>query len=459
MKKMKWAGPLFLVLLLLAGTAAARENIIEGDISKGAGDLEVPRGTTVNGNVTLNAGQIEILGTVNGNVDSNMGRVTVHGKVNGDVEANMGQVLVVGDVGGDVVARMGEVIVEGAVGGDVKAELGSIRIRGTVAGDVDSGLGELRVSGEVLGNVTSRGKNVILSGTVRGDVTLTRGIVDLGPGSEIGGRVHVEQGMVRSAEGSRAGSILVDEELSEAEIDERFSSGEFHGFDGLLGTIIGSISRAAGKINLWPRISIYQKGWRISPRSSLLGWSGHVARGLLNMVVLFALAALTFSLFPGHVRNTGQILSARPGSAVGWGLLAVLLAVPLALLLAITLIGIPLIVVEMLALALAGILGYTAISQLVGEKVAGAASAGPVNPLGAIALGVLILGAISMIPLVGFLLMLLLFVLAVGASLATRFGTLPPHPAEPAGPAAGTGAGPLRNAPGDVNETTGEGEA
>ena len=55
---------------------------------------------------------------------------------------------------------------------------------------MDSGLSELRIPGEVLGNVTSRGKNVIITGTVRGDVTLTRGIVELGPESEVGGRVY-----------------------------------------------------------------------------------------------------------------------------------------------------------------------------------------------------------------------------------------------------------------------------
>ncbi|MGB4213520.1 MAG: hypothetical protein WBK64_01565, partial [Dethiobacteria bacterium] len=123
MKKAKRALVFLLALLLLAGVAAAQENIIEGDINKAAGDLEILRGTMVYGNVTVNMGEVAILGTVNGNESNNMGQITVHGEVNGNVEANMGQVLITGSVSGDVVGRMGEVIVEGVVGGNVKAEL------------------------------------------------------------------------------------------------------------------------------------------------------------------------------------------------------------------------------------------------------------------------------------------------------------------------------------------------
>jgi len=439
--KFKWAALLCLVLLLPAGIAAG-ENVITGDINKSAGSLEIPRGETVHGNVTVNMGEVEILGIVNGNVDGRMGQVIVYGEVNGNVEAGMGQVLINGSVSGDVTARMGEVIVDGAVGGNVNAELGAVKIWGTVAGNVDSGLGELRIPGEVLGNVTSQGKNVIITGTVQGDVNLYRGIVDLGPASEIGGRVRVKQGMIRVAEGARAGAVDVEEELSEAEIDRLFSSGgyRFHGLDDFkrVGDILenvffGRMGRVFSNLKLMPG----------SLRSYFtvfsLNWTGHVARGLLNMVVLFAMTALTFSLFPGHVRSTGQIIFANPGRVIGWGLLALVLAVPLLILLAITIIGIPLIFVEILVLAIAGLLGFTSLSQLVGERIIGASSSGPANPIGAIALGVLILGAISMVPWAGGLFSLLLAVMSVGAALTTRFGTLnSPVPAIPAGPADGT---------------------
>ena len=104
------------------------------------------------------------------------------------------------------------------------------------------------------------------------------------------------------------------------------------------------------------------------------------------------------------------------------------LALPLLIFLAITIIGIPLIFVEILLLAVAGILGYTALTQIIGTKIADSAGSQVVNPLGAIALGALILGVLNMIPFFGGLLSLVLFVFAVGAALVTRFGTLQTQP-------------------------------
>ena len=437
-RRVKWAVLLLVAALLLpaAGGAVVLENVSEGNISKAAGSLEIPPEQTVNGDVSVSMGEIEVLGTVNGNVESSMGQVRVLGEVNGDVVAQMGQVAVAGSVSGNVTARMGEVIVEGAVGGNVSADLGEVWIQGTVAGDVDSGLGELHIPGEVLGDVSSQGKNVLIAGTVKGDIVLERGIVELGPDSEVGGKVYVKQGLARVDEGAEVGPVEVGEELSEAEIDRLFKSTgyRFRGLEdfaevgGILEKVFGGIGRAFSNIRL-----LSPTRW-ISPWTVDFSWSGQVGRGLMNMVALFALAALTLSLFPRQVHTAGEAVYTRAGAVIGWGLLAMVLAVPLALLLAFTIIGIPLILVEVLALGVAGILGYTAIARLLGEKIAAAASTEAVNPLVAIAIGVFILGVVSMIPLAGALVSLAAFILAVGAALVTRFGASVLSPAAEAGP-------------------------
>lgn len=425
---------LCLVVLWPAGAAAAQGNITEGDINKSTGSLEIARHTTVNGNVTVNMGEITVLGVVNGNVTGNMGTIRVNGAVNGNVEANMGEVNINGNVSGDVKARMGEVIVDGIVGGNVEADLGSVVIRGSVGGDVISGLGEVRVPGEILGGISSNGKRVIITGEVDGDVTLTRGIVELGPQAVVGGRILVEEGLVRLSKGAAVGSVEVLTELTEAEVDRLFKSGEgiiFVGLDDLVETIVDSVESALRGIDL---PSLHRIGHSIRgslrnmhhflPIMPFWGWYGNLARGLFNMIVLFALAALTFTLFPAHVRVTGEAITGKAGPVFGWGLLAMALALPLLIFLAITIIGIPLIFVEILLLAVAGILGYTALTQIIGTKIADSAGSQVVNPLGAIALGALILGVLNMIPFFGGLLSLVLFVFAVGAALVTRFGTL-----------------------------------
>jgi hypothetical protein len=425
-----------IILVALSGMAAA-ESVVEGGINKAAGSLEVPRGTTVNGDVTVNMGEIVILGTVNGNVSGNMGQITIHGDVNGDVDANMGQVTIIGNVSGSVRARMGEVIVDGIVAGNVVADLGSVRIRGTVGGDVDTGLGELRIPGEVLGNVTSRGGNVYINGTVEGGVTLTRGIVDLGSQAVIGGRVYVEEGLVRSSNGASVGSIRVVTELTEEELLRLFRSRDgytFYGLEKVIGDVSVSIERVFRDIRVPSMRYIFRDNTHYWMPFRPFGWPGHLARGLFNMIVLFALTALTYSLFPRQVQTAGKAVTDKSVTVFGWGLLAAVLAIPLMVLLAITIIGIPLIFVEILILAIAALLGYTAIAHLVGNRIVHTSSTKSANPLGAIALGVLIIGVVSMIPIVGWLASIIVFITAVGAVLTTRFGTVVPLPVETALP-------------------------
>ncbi len=418
-----------LVGLLPAETAeAGNVEVIDKDISKAVGNLEIKPGTKVNGDVTLNLGDLNVLGLVNGNVVNNIGQVNIEGDVNGDVEANMGQVKVSGNVSGDVKARMGEVIVDGSVGGNIYADLGKVKVDGSVGNNVYSGFGEVFINGFTGGDVESEGGNVVITGVVEGDVMMGQGVIDLKPDSVVSGRVHVDRGRINKDATARTGSVDIGEELTPSELQEEPAENEekIDGVGGSLGQriagrVISSINDALRSVSfsfaMHDRINIGE--WPFSPFMSIYG---NIARGILNMLILFALATLTYTLFPAQVKITGQAISERTGPVIGWGLLAFVLAVPLMIALAITIIGIPLILVELIVLAAAAVLGYTGIASLVGSRVIDVASSGSSNPLGAIALGVVLIGLISLIPVIGSLVSLAIFILGVGAALATRFG-------------------------------------
>ncbi len=420
------------VLLPIVTAAAAGEVIIDEDISKAAGSLEIPAGTTVNGDVTLNLGELVVLGIINGDVKSNMGRVEIIGDVNGNVETNMGQIVISGNVGGNVRTRMGEIVVDGSVAGNINTDLGASSIDGTVGGDIRSGLGELKINGAVGGDITSKGGSVVVNGIVEGDVLVDHGVVELGPQAVVSGKVRVERGRVVKAETSVVGSIEIGEELSPAQIADGALDGtpeqgyHFDGVDRDFGDRIAegverAVYNALRRAGISPHTFRINE-WTFSP-FPLFGFHGSVARGVVNMLIMFALAALTITLFPRQVKAAGEAIPAKPGPVIGWGILAAVLAVPLMVLLAITIIGIPLIIVEIVFLAVAALLGYSGLASLLGEKVIGAASSRPVNQLGALAIGVLIIGLIAMVPLLGALVSLAVFVLAVGAALVTRFGS------------------------------------
>ena len=424
-----------LLFLPARGLMAVEEVVISEDINKTAGDLEISSGTIVNGNVNLNVGELSVLGVVNGNVSSNMGQVRIEGEVNGDVETNMGQVVIRGSVSGDVKTRMGEIVVDGSVGGNLSADLGSVRVDGAVGGGVGSGLGEVRITGTVTGDVNSTGGTVYIDGIVEGDVIVEQGLVELGPNAVVSGRVYVGRGMVDRSGSATVGSIEIGEEVSSFDLtgedesawDSPATGYRFDGVDeNLVNRITGEIRRGLDRVaentRFLPRFFEIRR-WPYMPYTQF-SYSGSVAGGVIRLLIIFALAALTYALFPKPVKRAGDALLLKPGPVIGWGLLAAVLAVPLMILLVITILGIPLVLVEILVLAVAVVLGYTGIVNLVGNRIVTAASGGRVNPLIAIAIGVLIFGLLGMIPILGGLLTLVIAVIALGMALATRFGTL-----------------------------------
>lgn len=436
--------PVFLCLMLLFGLLllaqngmAAEEVILNEDINKTAGDLEIPRDTVVNGNVNLNVGELSVLGVVNGNVSSNMGQVRIEGEANGDVETNMGQIVIRGNVSGNVRTRMGEVIVDGSVGGNLSTDLGTARVDGAVGGNVGSGLGEVHITGVVAGDVNSEGGSVYINGLVEGDVTVEHGLVELGPEAVVTGRVSVGRGAVNKSGSASVGSIEIEEEISAGEItgeDEsawgssetsyRFDGVDENLFNRVTGEIMHSLDRVTENTRFLPRLfRLFEvRRWPHLPYAQF-SYSGSVAVGVIRMLIMFALAALIYALFPKPVKRVSDALLLKPGPVIGWGILAAVLALPLMILLVITIIGIPLVIVEIVVLAAAAVLGYTGIVNLVGDRIITAASGGKVNPLVSIAIGVLIFGLLGMIPILGGLLTMVLSVIALGMALVSRFGT------------------------------------
>lgn len=428
-----------LVILVITGAVYAQGNTGGSEITRSAGSLNVPRGTIVDGNVSLGAGELTVNGIVNGDVYGNLGQVNIYGIVNGNVELNSGQLVVTGNVTGNVTLHLGEVVVDGNVGGDLDSGLGSAVIAGSVAGDVNSVAGTMQIAGTVGGNVTATDKSrIVIEGEVGGDVTLSRGLVELGPRAVVNGRVFVEQGLVKPAEGAVASSYEVVNQLTEAEVDRMLRSGEVTVDDNeaIITHLVFTFRQLVSGIRFIPEIRI-PDGWRLFPFFRYGPW--HPFRILFNMAVLFALAALTRVLFPKQVRSAEHTVERKTAAAFGWGLLAVILAVPLAIFLVITIIGIPLILVEFLLLALAGILGYTALVGLIGKKTITAGSSRKVNPILAIAVGVVLLSLVTMIPVLGALLGFGIFILVVGAAVASRFGTakITGDPGEEGGTAGG----------------------
>lgn len=418
------------VLILFTASPGFAETmeIIEEDIDQSAGSITISEGTAVNGNVTLNMGDIEVNGVVNGNVQNNMGRIVINGDVQGDVSTDMGQLEINGNVSGDVRTRMGDVIIAGSVGGNLYGDLGRLQVDGAVAGDIESGFGEVGIAGAVGGDVDSKAGNITINGFVEGNVTLGQGQVELGPEGSVTGHLYVDRGLIKKADTSEVGSMEIGEELTRAELREEMKDDyaverprERVG-ERIADQVITRVNDIMRRVSFLPQIGP-GKDWQLFP-TLFVGFYSNIARGMLNMLILFALAALTHSLFPRPVKAAGDAISLNAGPVIGWGLLTTILAIPVMILLGLSIIGIPLIMVVLMVLAAAAILGYTAITNFVGGRLAYVASpSSRLSPLGAIVIGVLVIGLISMIPIVGWLVSWFIYAVAIGAALVTKFGT------------------------------------
>jgi hypothetical protein len=138
--------------------------------------------------------------------------------------------------------------------------------------------------------------------------------------------------------------------------------------------------------------------------------------------LLILLAALALAIFPRQLAVTASLAEARPGASFGLGCVGILGGFALAILLAITVILIPVSLVLAIGIVLAWIFGWAAIYLVVGRRLMAAADQRP-QPFLAVVVGGAAFAVLSLVPPVGILVGLVGGSIALGAALGSRFGT------------------------------------
>ena len=135
--------------------------------------------------------------TVTGGLEAFGGSVVVRGTVDGDLAALGGDVRVIGEVTGDVSAVGGDVAISGRVGGDLNAVGGSVSVAR---------------GAEIVGDFTAATGAVALDGAVGGSASLGADDIALGPTASVAGDLRYDGSLTR-AEGASVGGAVVREEL------------------------------------------------------------------------------------------------------------------------------------------------------------------------------------------------------------------------------------------------------
>jgi hypothetical protein len=140
-----------------------------------------------------------------------------------------------------------------------------------------------------------------------------------------------------------------------------------------------------------------------------------------------AIVLVFFLIFPVRSRMALDRLEQHPGLSAAAGLCGWVAVVPVMVLLAVTIVLIPLIPVEFVALAVACFVGQAALALLIGRRFYELLQphATP-SPLLALAIGLVLLTAAELVPAAGVLVTLLVGLVGLGAVILTFFGELNP---------------------------------
>lgn len=265
---------------------------------------------------------------------------------------------------GDLTAMGGSVVIRGTVTGDVQAFAGSVDIEGTVGGNVEAAAGSVSVgeSAVIDGDLSAGAGSIRIDGTVRGNVEAGAETITLGSNAEIQGDLRWGGELTRR-EGATVGGSAIQEE-------------------------------SAGGVSLLP---------------SIPSWTFSVYGFLVNLV--FAAALLL--VFPRFTVGMGEQTTESPGRTAGAGLLA-LIGIPILLvIIALTIVGIPISMMGVFVYGLTIWVAYVLGRFVVGFWILSYTDIG--GRWLALLLGFALIGGLTFLPVVGGLFDLVAFLLGMGA--------------------------------------------
>lgn len=249
------------------------------------------------------------------------GRVEVEAPVGGDALVAGGDVRVTGNIGNGVYATGGQVTIDAPVGRNVRVAGGHVELgsRAQVAGNATFAGGEVRIEGAVKGYLLAAGGRVFIDGPVDGDVIATAGHLELGARARIGGKLRYAADDLRRDPAAQ---------------------------------VAGGVERLER-----PRTTAYWRGGR----QRRAGW--------IWTAGMMVLAAILAGALPAACERITENLRTHPWFALLFGFIAFVCIPVAAMMLVITIVGIPLALLAILLYLALLLVGYAATAVALGEAV------------------------------------------------------------------------------------------
>ena len=353
-------------MMALGATMEAGEEVYINEIDNSEDNLYVAGGNVsvssdVLGDVLAAGGNVSISGNVSEDIAVAGGSVTILGDTEGDVRVAGGNILIVGNVSGELVITGGSVMIAPDV--LVKKDLiiagGQIVIEGDVEGDVEVVGGVLTINGHLMGDVKARVEERITLGS---SSVIDGNLAYSAKNTEV---LKVNEGAVVN------GETMSDIVVPTVDTDDA---------ENILATIMGALV-------------------------------------LLKFVVHLVVALVLVWLFRRFSNSVVSEALENPLSMLGKGFITLIVMPVAAILLLVTIIGVPLSLMTMLAYGLvvsitciyAGIVAGAWLSKMIhkSEQI--------MITWGNVFMGVLLLTILGFIPFIGWIIGLLIFLVTFGS--------------------------------------------
>jgi cytoskeletal protein CcmA (bactofilin family) len=276
----------------------------------------------------------------------------------------------------DVSTGAGDLEVRGLVEDDVHSGFGDVLVTGKVKGDIDAGFGDVKIEGPVEGDVRAEFGDVYVNAPVKGDIHAGWGEVDLGPDADISGNLECEGCEITGNRGAVKGHMM--------------ARGMAIDFDDSHGpSIIG-----------------------------FFGW-------LFAALAFAACAVLAAVVAPRPLASAARRAEESPGRSFVYGLISLPAFFVLCVALAVTIIGIPLLVLLVPAYLALLFFGALVAAFFIGTRVLMVTGRYRVGNALAAVVGAMILAATTFIPVLGDLLLYALSLFGAGAIILALFSRRP----------------------------------
>ncbi len=353
-----------LLLVLITTSSAGAADLRQGDA------VVIASGDVINDDLYVAASLLVINGTVNGDILWAGETINVNGIVNGSITAIGMNINIDGEVSRSVRAAGSNINIRGKIGGDLMVAGSTVEMtnKATIGRDLAFAASKIHIDSMIEKSIRGYGTDATLSNTVGSDVTITVNNLTIASSAQIRGNlIYTSKDAAKIQNGAIIGGTTTHKEAQ------------------------------TRTTPTWPPLGI---------------WGSVICffMALLTGIVLIVIA-------PKRAKLVAAAIKSKPLPTLGWGAL-IFFATPIAaVIVCITVIGIP---VGLIGLVLYGIALYVSlviVSLFIGSWILGRSSKIETRGImiGAFSLGLIILTLVNLIPYIGIPLFMATAIFGLGA--------------------------------------------